>query len=65
VVNDVLPRGLQLGGVLPATILPFREDYSIDEAAFRGLVRWLGSVPGVAGIVVNGVAGEESALSAE
>jgi 4-hydroxy-tetrahydrodipicolinate synthase len=58
-------RRLEISGVLPATVLPFRPDYSIDDDAFRGLVRWLVGVPGVTGIVVNGVAGEESALSAE
>jgi 4-hydroxy-tetrahydrodipicolinate synthase len=65
VVKEMTKRRLELGGVLPATVLPFREDYSIDEAAFRGLIRWLVGVPGVTGIVVNGVAGESSALEAE
>jgi 4-hydroxy-tetrahydrodipicolinate synthase len=58
-------RRLSLRGVLPAAVLPFRPDFSIDEAAFRGLVGWLAGVPGVTGIVVNGVAGEESALAPE
>src|SRR3954447_8920319 len=57
--------GLNLSGVLPATVLPFRDDHAIDEQAFQALVRWLVSVPGVTGIVVNGVAGEESALTPE
>jgi 4-hydroxy-tetrahydrodipicolinate synthase len=55
----------RLAGVLPATITPFRDDYSIDQQALDCLVRSLLDVNGVTGIVVNGVAGEVGALSAE
>ncbi len=51
--------------ILPASILPFKEDCSIDEAAFRKYLSWLANVDGVGGIVVNGHAGEVSVLSRE
>lgn len=55
----------RLAGVLPATVTPFRTDYSFDEQAFDCLARSLLEVDGVSGIVVNGVAGEVGALSME
>jgi 4-hydroxy-tetrahydrodipicolinate synthase len=50
-------------GVMPETILPFRADFSVDEAAYRGLLRGVAGQPGVRGIVANGQAGEVSSLS--
>jgi 4-hydroxy-tetrahydrodipicolinate synthase len=52
-------------GVLPATVTPFRDDFSLDQGALERLVRILIDVRGVTGIVVNGVAGEVGALSFE
>lgn len=49
-------------GVYPAVLLPFKDDYSIDEEGFRKLVRWVASHDGVEGIVVNGHTGEISSL---
>ncbi len=56
---------LTFSGVIPANILPFKSDYSIDEAEYRRHLRWLAEVPGVAGITVNGHAAEVSSLSRE
>jgi len=56
---------LTLRGSIPANILPFNEDLTIDEAAYRGHLDWLASRPGVGGITCNGHAGEVSALSRE
>lgn len=55
----------KLAGVLPATVTPFRDDYSFDALALTKLVSSLINVRGVNGIVVNGVAGEVGALSTE
>ncbi|SFR00452.1 dihydrodipicolinate synthase family protein [Desulfoscipio geothermicus] len=52
-------------GVYPAVLLPFKDDYSIDEQGFRKLVRWVASHDGIEGIVVNGHTGEINALLPE
>ncbi|MBI4629504.1 MAG: dihydrodipicolinate synthase family protein [Candidatus Rokubacteria bacterium] len=52
-------------GVMPANILPFKADLSIDEPAYRGHLRWLADQRGVTGIVANGHAAEVSSLSRE
>jgi 4-hydroxy-tetrahydrodipicolinate synthase len=56
---------LRFSGIMPANILPFRADLSIDEAAYRGHLRWLADTRGVTGIVANGHAAEVSSLSRE
>jgi 4-hydroxy-tetrahydrodipicolinate synthase len=50
---------------MPANILPFKADLSIDEPAYRGHLRWLADTRGVTGIVANGHASEVSSLSRE
>jgi 4-hydroxy-tetrahydrodipicolinate synthase len=50
---------------MPANLLPFRSDLSIDEPAYRGHLRWLAAVRGVTGLVVNGHAAEVSSLDRE
>lgn len=54
---------LRVSGLLPAIIVPFRPDYSIDEEALTRFVHWILSKPGIGGIVCNGHAGEVSSLS--
>ena len=54
---------LRFSGVMPANILPFKADLSIDEPAYRGHLRWLADTHGVTGIVANGHASEVSSLS--
>ena len=56
---------LRFSGIMPANILPFRADLSIDEAAYRKHLRWLADTPGVTGIVANGHAAEVASLSRE
>jgi 4-hydroxy-tetrahydrodipicolinate synthase len=56
---------LKFRGVIPANILPFKADLSIDEAAYRKHLGWLADTPGVTGITVNGHAAEVSSLSRE
>jgi 4-hydroxy-tetrahydrodipicolinate synthase len=56
---------LRFSGIMPANILPFTADLSIDEPAYRAHLRWLADTRGVTGIVVNGHAAEVSSLSRE
>jgi 4-hydroxy-tetrahydrodipicolinate synthase len=56
---------LRFSGIMPANILPFKADLSIDEPAYRGHLRWLADTRGVTGIVANGHASEVSSLSRE
>lgn len=45
-------------GVIPAVLLPFHEDLSIDEASYRAHLRDVASVRGVSAITVNAHASE-------
>ena len=56
---------LRLSGIMPANLLPFTADLSIDELAYRKHLRWLADTRGVTGIVANGHAAEVSSLSRE
>ena len=49
-------------GVFPATLCPFKDDDSIDEAGLREYVRYLASVDGVMGLTCNGHTGEVMSL---
>jgi 4-hydroxy-tetrahydrodipicolinate synthase len=49
--------------VIPACLMPFRSDLSIDDVAYRGHVRDLASVDGISAITINGHAAEVHALS--
>jgi 4-hydroxy-tetrahydrodipicolinate synthase len=56
---------LRFSGVMPANILPFRVDLSVDEPAYRAHLRWLADTRGVTGIVANGHAAEVASLTRE
>ncbi len=56
---------LRFSGVMPANLLPFRADLSIDEPAYRKHLRWLADQHGVTGIVANGHAAEVASLFRE
>ena len=56
---------LRFSGVMPANILPFRADLSVDEPAYRRHLRWLADTRGVTGIVANGHAAEVASLTRE
>ena len=45
---DFVPQG-----VIPAVLLPFHEDLSIDEASFRAHLRDVAAVKGLSAITVN------------
>ena len=40
-------------GVIPAVLLPFNEDLSIDEASFRNHLRDVAATPGISAITIN------------
>jgi len=56
-------QALRFAGVMPANVIPFKADLSIDETAYRRHLRWLADTRGVTGIVANGHAAEVSSLS--
>ncbi|KAF2186017.1 aldolase [Zopfia rhizophila CBS 207.26] len=56
---------LDLRGLTPAPVTPFNKDGSIDYDAIQRLGSWLGSIPGVKGLVVLGHAGEGTFLTQE
>ncbi|MGH7087311.1 MAG: dihydrodipicolinate synthase family protein, partial [Stellaceae bacterium] len=45
-------------GVIPAVLLPFFEDFSIDEASYRRHLADVASVPGLSGVTINAHASE-------
>jgi len=53
----------KFSGAIPANLLPFDDDFSIDEANYRRHLSWLAGVAGVQAIVCNGHAGEVSSLN--
>ena len=55
----------RFSGVIPANLLPFNADYTINEHDYRRHLSWLADVPGVTGIVCNGHAAEVSSLTRE
>jgi 4-hydroxy-tetrahydrodipicolinate synthase len=56
--KDWLPQG-----VIPAVLLPFKPDFSIDAGAYRKHLRDLAAVPGVSALTVNGHSCEVHALN--
>ncbi|MBB43742.1 MAG: dihydrodipicolinate synthase family protein [Rhodospirillaceae bacterium] len=50
-------------GVIPATLLAFKNDFSIDEAATRAHIRHVAAVENISSITVNGHASEVHACS--
>jgi len=58
--RDYVPHG-----VIPAVLLPFHEDLSIDEAAYRAHLRDVASVEGLSAITVNAHASEVASCTLE
>ena len=52
-------------GVIPACLLPFHEDFSIDEQEFRKHLNFLSNIRGVTSICVNGHSCEVHTLTAD
>jgi len=40
-------------GVIPAILLPFNDDLSIDERAFRGHIRDVAATEGLSALTIN------------
>ena len=53
----------KFSGAIPANLLPFNDDFSIDENNYRRHLSWLAGIDGVRAIVCNGHAGEVSSLN--
>jgi 4-hydroxy-tetrahydrodipicolinate synthase len=58
-------RDFQPAGVIPATLLAFHEDFSIDETATRRHLAHVAATPGISAITVNGHSCEMHALTFE
>jgi 4-hydroxy-tetrahydrodipicolinate synthase len=56
-------RNFMPHGVIPATLLAFNDDFSIDEASTRAHLRHVANVAGITAITVNGHASEIHACS--
>ncbi|MFA7667414.1 MAG: dihydrodipicolinate synthase family protein, partial [Burkholderiaceae bacterium] len=56
-------RPFEAKGVMPACLLPFNDDLSIDEAAYRRHLDDLLAVDGVTAVTVNGHASEVSSCT--
>jgi 4-hydroxy-tetrahydrodipicolinate synthase len=58
-------RHFEPKGVIPACLLPFKEDLSIDERSFRKHLRHVAAVPGLSALTVNAHSTEVSSCSFE
>jgi 4-hydroxy-tetrahydrodipicolinate synthase len=52
-------------GVIPAVLLPFNEDFSIDEASYRAHLRDVTSVKGISAITINAHSTEAASCTFE
>src|SRR5437763_10010778 len=52
-------------GVIPAVLLPFKPDFSIDEAAHRRHLRDVAAVAGISALTVNGHSSEVHACTVD
>ena len=59
------PRDYIPQGVIPAVLLPFHEDLSIDEAAYRAHLRDVCAVEGISAVTTNAHASEVASCSFE
>ncbi len=50
-------EGLDLKGIIPATVLPLTRDYQVDEAELRKYIRWIAG-QGIVAVAVNVDTGE-------
>ncbi len=61
--SPITPKRLLLRGLFPATLTPFKEDYSLDLPGLRKHLGDVASTPGVSGIAINAALGEVLQLS--
>ncbi|KAM0331620.1 hypothetical protein ACHAQA_003299 [Verticillium albo-atrum] len=62
-MGSVPQVGFDVRGLTPAPVTPFTKDGAVDYEAIQRLGSWLGSIPGVKGLVVLGHAGEGTFLT--
>lgn len=55
---------IDFNGIIPATAVPFNQDYSIDEPELQRFSRWLAGQPGIHALMTNGHTGEVFSLTA-
>jgi 4-hydroxy-tetrahydrodipicolinate synthase len=55
----------QPAGVIPAVLLPFHDDLSIDEAAFRAHLRDVAAVEGLSAVTINAHSTEVASCTAD
>jgi len=58
--KDFVPRG-----VIPAVLLPFHDDLSIDEPSFRSHLRDVGAVEGLSALTINAHSTEVASCTAD
>src|SRR2546430_13343208 len=58
--KDWLPQG-----VIPAVLLPFKPDFSVDEAAYRKHLRDVAAIAGISALTVNGHSSEVHACTVD
>jgi 4-hydroxy-tetrahydrodipicolinate synthase len=58
-------RDFEPTGVIPACLLPFNDDLSIDDASYRRHVAHVAAVPGISAITVNAHASEVASCNFE
>lgn len=58
--NDFVPHG-----VIPAVLLPFHDDFSIDEGSFRSHLRDIAAVKGLSAVTVNAHSTEVASCTAD
>jgi len=56
---------LKLSGILSANVTPFKDNYDLDEAGLRKLIRFQAKPAGINAIVCNAGAGEGATLTRE
>lgn len=52
-------------GVIPAVILPFKDDFSVDEDAYRAHLEFVAGTPGISALVTNAHSTEAASCSFE
>ena len=56
---------LKLAGILSANVTPFKDNYDLDEAGLRKLIRFQAKPDGITAVVCNAGAGEGATLTRE
>ena len=56
---------IELAGILSANVTPFKDNYDLDEAGLRKLIRYQAKPDGITAVVCNAGAGEGATLTRE